>query len=720
MQITSTLLSLCPSAALNSWLKTTRAISIVWLLASTFLGAQDAAQIAEQVQIRRTQYGVPHILAPSLRGAAFGLAYCELEDYGERVIRPLVAARGELALLEGYEAIGSDMINQQGYERAAATYHLLDTETREMMEGFAQGINFYLKKYPDIFPQYKSWQFTGYDIAALTTGVVTATDGRRFVARLKREKAVRDSLLKLNEEGSNAWAFAPSRTKSGHAILVRNPHLAWSAGYYEAHLTVPGVLNFYGDFRIGGVFAIIGGFNQYLGWSTTNNNPDLNEVYALKADPNKPDHYLIDGLSFPLQRKMVRAAFKHGEAQGLETQEFLFTPYGPVIHREEGNIYVLKQAGDGEYRRGQQFTRMLLAQNLEEWKAAMRMQAITSSNYTYADADGNIFYVWNAATPDLPLPSGGDSSAVAVAYSSQIWRKLVPFDSLPQLHNPKGGYLHNENDPFHFTNLHEILPPEQFPAHFPQPRLRQRSQLSLLLIDNEDQLSLEEVVERKHDMRMLLADQVKNDLIKAVRAAQPKKDIRQAIDHLAAWDNRVAADSRGGVLFESWFVHYSDMMGAKELYATPWSYDDPMATPRGLADLSTAAAAFEEAVAAVQQKYGTWDLAWGAVHRLRLGELDLPVGGGPGGLGCFRVLWFSEDGDGKQRIRGGDGWQLAVEFSDPPKAYSILAYGQSNNEKSPHHTDQAELFVQNKMKRVAYTEADIQATLLKAYRPGGE
>lgn len=694
-------------------------IAILLFLIAGSLPAQTGAEIAEQVQIRRTEYGVPHILAPNLQGVAFGLAYCELEDYGDRVIRPLVAARGDLAVLEGYASLESDFINQLGYERAVATYHLLDADTRAMMEGFALGVNFYLTKYPDSFPEYKGWEFTGYDIAALTTGVATAADGRRFVERLQREKAARDS-LKLTEAGSNAWAFAPSRTKSGHAILVRNPHLSWTAGYYEAHLTVPGQLNFYGDFRIGGVFAIIGGFNQHLGWSTTNNRPDLDEVYALRADPDKPDHYLIDGVSFPLERKMVRAEFKNGAALGLETREFLFTPYGPVIHRDEGKIYVLKEAGDGEYRRGQQFTHMLLAKNLEEWKAAMRMQAITASNYTYADADGNIFYVWNATTPDLPVASGGDTAAVEVQHSRQIWSKVVAFDKLPQLHNPKGGYLHNENDPFHFTNLQAILSPDQFPAHFPPPRLRQRSQHSLQLINNEDKLSLEEVVDRKHSMRMLLADQLKDDLIKAVRDAKPQAEILRAADHLVAWDNQVAADSRGGVLFESWFSHYDERMEDRALYAEPWSFDDPMGTPRGLADPAAAAAAFETAVAAVEEQYGSWDLAWGDIHRLRLGNLDLPVGGGPGGLGCFRVLWFAKDKDGKQRIRGGDGWQLAVEFSDPPRAYSILAYGQSNNEASPHHTDQAELFANNQMKKVAYTEADIQKALIRKYRPGEE
>jgi len=680
--------------------------------------AQSAIDEAGEIRIRRTEYGVPHILAATLRGAAFGLAYCELEDYGERVVRPLIAARGDLARLEGNEAIDGDFIRQLGYRRTIGTYHLLDQDTRDLLEGFAAGVNHYLQKHSEAFPGFEGWTFTGYDVAAVTTSVVTAANGRRFIERLRRQRAVRDSLRAITGEGSNSWAFAPSRTASGNAILVRNPHLSWSAGYYEAHLTVPGRLNFYGDFRIGGLFAIIGGFNEYLGWSTTNNSPDLDEVYALRADPERPDHYLIDGASFPLERRLLSAEFKNGNALATETREFLFTPYGPVIDRAEGKIYILKAAGDGEYRRGQQFTRMLLARNLAEWKAAMRLQAITASNYTYADADGNIFYVWNAAVPDLPLPSGGDTAVVEVITSSQIWNRPVPFDSLPQLLNPPGGYLHNENDPFHFTNLQAILPPDRFPNYFPAPRLRQRSQHSLSLIDNDRRFSLEEVVEAKHSMRMLLAEQVKDDLLRAVRAARPKKELRKAADHLEAWDNTVRSDSRGGVLFEAWWKKYAEKRGDRELYAVPWSFDDPMGTPRGLADAETAVAAFAEAVGEVVEKYGAWDLAWGEVHRLRHGDLDLPVGGGPGGLGCFRVLWFTDDEDGKRRIRGGDGWQLAVEFSDPPRAYSILAYGQTDDESSSHHTDQVELFANNRMKPVAFTEEAIRRTLIREYQVG--
>ncbi len=123
-------------------------------------------------------------------------------------------------------------------------------------------------------------------------------------------------------------------------------------------------------------------------------------------------------------------------------------------------------------------------------------------------------------------------------------------------------------------------------------------------------------------------------------------------------------------------------------------------------------------MAQTAQRYGSWDVAWGDVHRIRVGDVDLPIGGGSGALGCFRVLNFARSDDGKLVANGGDGWVFAVEFGDTPRAYSALAYGQSPDPDSPHHADQAVMFAENKMKRVAFTEADVSAQLLQSYHPG--
>ena len=127
--------------------------------------------------------------------------------------------------------------------------------------------------------------------------------------------------------------------------------------------------------------------------------------------------------------------------------------------------------------------------------------------------------------------------------------------------------------------------------------------------------------------------------------------------------------SHGSVLFAEWWRIYTRALTGDDeddtLFAEAWTPEAPMETPRGLADPVLAAELFEDAVASTARRFGTWDVAWGEVHRVRRGLVDEPVGGCEGRMGCFRVLNFSEDSDGKRRVSGGDGWVLAVEFTDP-------------------------------------------------------
>jgi acyl-homoserine-lactone acylase len=272
-----------------------------------------------------------------------------------------------------------------------------------------------------------------------------------------------------SDDGSNAWAFAPSRTKSGNAILLRNPHLQWTAGYWEAHVTIPGKLDFYGDFRIGSPFAVVAGFNPDLGWATTNNAADLDEVYALDVDPAAPDRYLFDGISIPL--RTVSATVEYTAPDGIkqDTRSFLTTPIGPVVHRTKDKIYIVRAGPDGEYRSGEQFLRMMRARNLAEWKAALAMRARATSNLTYADRAGNIYLIWMASIPRRPGASGGDSMALPAHGSGDIWTSLVGLDSLPQVLNPTGGYVQNSNDAPYYTNLHAILDTLRYPPYFERP-----------------------------------------------------------------------------------------------------------------------------------------------------------------------------------------------------------------------------------------------------------
>ncbi len=687
----------------------------------------EADDLWQQVEVVRTAHGVPHIRAENLRAAGYALAWVQCEDYGDRTPMRLVGARGLAARFRGRESLEADFEALRARDRAIETYHLLDQETRDVYDGFAAGVSRYVELNSEDFPPGMPADFSGYDVAALHIGDgPSAARVRRFRAALEgRSGGARDgpgppesAEMSVSEDGSNAWALAPSRTKSRKAILLRNPHLAWTAGYYEAHLTVPGIVDFYGDFRIGGAFGIVGGFNRNLGWATTNSNSgDLTEVYALAIDPDRADRYLLDGASLPIARTTRTVEFATDAGLSSETRDIESTPLGPVVHRTPATLYVARTAGDLEYRAGEQFLRMMRARSLGEWTEAMRIRALVTSNYTYADRAGNIVYLWNAALPLLPHERGG--AATPVGETGEMWTRYVPFEALPQLRNPKGGYIHNENDSPHFANVREKVPGSYAYPNIEPPMLRLRSQHAIELIGNNARLSLEDVVRLKHSYRMLLADRVKPDLLKAVRATRPAGDVAGALAMLERWDNTAAPESRGAVLFDVWWSQYAGRRPAEEQFAVVWTAADPLKTPRGLADTARAVEAFTWAVDETTRRYGSVDVAWGEVHRVRRGDVDVPVGGCSGALGCFRVLGFTRDeADDKLVASTGDGWVLAVEFGDVPRAYSVLAYGQSPHPDSRWHADQAEMFARGELKKVAFTERDVDAAAVSRYRPG--
>jgi acyl-homoserine-lactone acylase len=736
---------------------------VVSLLSVLFLHVINvkAQDLSQQVVVRRTQYGVPHIYAKNIEAAGYAMGYLQMQDYGKYVTSRLIKARGEWAKYHKLRGkalkkwINEDAVNHLLYARAVKNYRLLNKETQNMLKGFAKGVNRYIELHSEKFPQWVKSDFTVYDIHARQLEVVGNSKAavRKFIRAQKRKGIKKESYdgsnpwsyLALHSKdrnrlqlASNAWALAPSRTTSGKAILLRNPHLSWRAGYYEAQMKVAGKFNYYGDFRIGEPLGLVGGFNRYLGWATTNNNPDRAVIYALAIDPDNPNHYLLDGTSFPLIKKKINVEYKTEDGIKTKTNTFLSTPFGRVIYRTENKIYIIKSTTKREYLQGEQFLRMMEAKNLEQWKDAMKIQGKTNSNFIYADGKGNIFYVWNAAIPALNnYKQVNDTTAIFVTKSSEIWINSYPWERLPHLLNPKGGYIQNENNPFYYTNMNEVFDESNFPANFPKPSLGLRSQLAIQLIGGGDKLSLKNVINRKYNMSMLLADRVKVDLIQAVEHSRPSGEIKKALKILKKWNNTVAKNSKGGILFVTWWKRYVQLANrgkrvrptpesagfpapAKALFAVPWTPKQPASTPYGLANKKNTVSAFKWAVQKVKEKYGTLGLKWGEIHRAIVGKYNYPVGGASGRLGCFRVIWYEHMKKNEKKLKavGGDGWILAVEFDKIPRAYSVLAYGESLKKLSPYHGDQLKLFVNKKMKPVHYTEEDVKKNAIKVYHPG--
>ena len=504
------------------------------------------------------------------------------------------------------------------------------------------------------------------------------------------------------------WAIAPSKSKSGKAMLLGNPHQPWAALYWEAQVTVPGKLNFYGGTFVGSP-VLTTGFNEHLGWTHTVDYPDLDDIYTLKMDPAKPDHYLFDGQSRPLQKVEIEV--------GGEKRTYWDSHLGPVVHRTRDTAFAMKSATMSAWAYADEWYALSKTKNWKEFHEVIRRNQLPMFNVTYADVDGNIFYLWNGMVPKrvddgtdyrFEVPGDGDK---------YVWSTLHTTDELPQLLNPKGGYVQNCNAPPWWTSLRDPLDPKKFPSYFePGRALSMRTMMSLEMLESQPKFSLEDVQRLKFNNRMLLASRVKPDLLAAIRTtASNSPDLMNAAKILEAWDNTTAHASRGGVLFMRFWETYSKEV--TQPYAKPWDAKDPLNTPSGLSFPATALNHLEAAVKYTRQNYGSEDVAWGDVYRIRLHDVDLPSDGADGIYGVFHVVTYQDAPDHKRVANGGDGWIMTVEFGKPLKAYSLLAYGETSDPKSKHSTDQAKLFSDHQFKPVWFYERDLNAHVERKYRP---
>jgi acyl-homoserine-lactone acylase len=709
----------------------------------------DAARLAKQVTIRRDTYGIPHILAETEEAAAFGFGYAQAEDHCVPIAQSLVSARGEQARYFG-TGMESDFLLKlyENMRMSEQDLRGVSTVYRKMMHAYAAGINLYVAEHRSELP---SWipAYTGIDImASRRAGSIRSTFSQTTIRALQRKyppaspKRATDHISDLADlinslpdpaaapepPGSNAFALSGSRTASGKPILLGNPHLSWSSLYWEAQVTVPGKVNFFGS-TLAGIPVLRAGFNEQLGWVTTNNSPDLMDVFALPLDPGKPDHYLFDGKSLPLIKKEVTVEIREKDGTlRKETREFWDSHLGKILYRSADKAFAVQSSQLDAFRYYEGFYALSKTRSLKEFQQVMDQNMVPTSNFTYADAAGNIMYMWNARIAERPDDGTDYGLDVPAGTGKYVWKKMIPPSRFPKLVNPAGGYTQNcNNAPWH-TSLRNPLDLRKYPSYIEEEReLALRPQMALEMLNGEEKFSLQDVIRLKYNTKMLLADRVKPALIEAGHEVKdPSPDLQRGLKALAAWDNRVSADSKGGVLFQRFWDTYSQ--GNAQPFRTRWDPQKPASTPSGIANSALALKHLEDAVRWTRQTYGSEDVAWGEVHRFRFGALDLPGDGANGTYGLSRVVRFADMPDGK-RVAGqvqenelpvgfGDGWVIAVQFSKPIQAMSVLAYGQTTRSASKHSSDQIRLFAAHQLRSIWFTEAEIKANLEREYHPG--
>jgi acyl-homoserine-lactone acylase len=703
-------------------------------------------ELASQVTIRRDKFGVPHITAPTEEAAAFGQGYVVAEDHVLVLGRLLLKARSEEAAYFGakegeYDIVAADALCKRLhiYEGAAVGYAKMAPWVQRIAAGYAAGYNHYVRKHRAELPEYVQ-PATPIDFLAHGRRVLLGEfdiNWRQIdeIGKPKKEASASARWPYDFAMGSNMWAIGKDRSASGNALLLGNPHLDWSGSqlWCEVHIQVPHKINMYGATLVGSPVITIG-FNENLGWSHTVNVHDCGGVYELTPDPKDSGNYVYDGKPLPLRKEEYAIKVKTDAGVVEKKITGYWSHYGPVVKQHEGKLYALKSASLDEYDMIEQWNLMAKAKSLGEFRKVLDMQTLPMFNICYADKKGNCFYIHNGRFPDRPAGYDWEGTVPGNTSASE-WNHVLPQSRLPALVNPKGAYVQNCNSAPWYTNVNQFIERKRFPADLTPNFNSMRTQLSLEMIENDPKITLEKVLAYKYNTKLLLADRVKEDLLKAVRGQTVNGiALDEAAELLQQWDNTASRDSKGALLFTEFWRRYGKQ--AKKPYQTPWDEKHPASTPSGLGEPETAREALASAVKELKQDYGTLAVVWGDVHRLRRGSLDVPIGGflseyrsardfeefqGArfGDFGAFRVLRFRKDKekDGKYVARGGDSYVFAVEFTSPPTAHSICAYSQSDDPKSPHYTDQSELFAKEQWKRAWFTDEDIAKNLEREYHP---
>lgn len=729
----------------------TRPLGVVVVITSlSALSAQrPAGDIARQertartVTIHRDQWGVPHIVGPTDASVVFGLAYAQAEDNFAVLEDSYIRALGRASEVYGADTIDDDTLTRllEFTRLARDEYRRAGRRVRALYDAYADGLNFYVRTHrsrqPVLLQRFEPWfplvllRYKYYQLEFLDySGLDSARREVRPVA-----------FASERPQGSNAWALAPSRSASGNAMLFINPHVAFygPAPYYEAHLQSEEGWNFSGVGRYGFPLLYIG-HNDHLGWTHTDNYPDIGDLYLERFDdPRQPLAYRYGTGHRRATEWTDTLRVKTPTGIDVRSLRFRKTHHGPVIAEHGGNPVTVRLAKLEEGGWYEQWYAMSKARSLAEFRSALARVAIPYMNVTYADDDGNILYVYGGSVPrrstrfDWTRPVDGSDP-------NTEWRGYHALDDLPQVLNPPSGYVQNTNSTPLSTTSAGNPDPSRFPKYMVGPEQdNARAQMSRRILESRARFTFDEWTELSTDTRVQVAERFVPAILaewERLRRSDPTRAAR--IDPLVValrdWDHVSRVDSVPMTLFALWYERHEP--------SGPWWN---VVAPRipAHAGMWPAMSVLEEVRAELEQAWGTWNVPWGELNRhqrihwsgrqpFRDDLPSWPVAGAPGTLGVIfaftaRRPYVSAgpvSADPRPAVRrryglGGNSYVSVIEFGSK-RARSIMYFGQSGDPASPHYVDQAPLYARGAFKPAWFTANDIMAHLERSYRPGEE
>jgi acyl-homoserine lactone acylase PvdQ len=723
---------------------------------------------ANDVNIIQDKWGIPHIYGKTDAEAVFGLMYAECREDFPRVEKNYLEVLGRQAEAYGESYLYNDVMMRLIYDsaQAVADYQKSPDWMHKLLDAFADGVNFYLYKHPDVKPlvlkRFEPWyalMFTDGSVSATSTGGVRVDEIKNFYgANLNRVTEVERMILidrgmKVpgdgsgettqadsdevkqpvgeRETGSNGFALAGFRTASGNTELYINPHVPF---YFrlEVQLVSDEGLNTYGAVTWG-QFFVYQGFNAHCGWMHTSSLADVADVYEEKVQRQGEGWvYAYDGGTRPVQSKPFAVYYKRNDSLFALAVNGYHTHHGPVLASRDGKWLSLR-----EYNRSLnallEAWLITKANTFDDYKKAMDLRANTTNNTVYADDQGNIAYWHGNFMPrrdtsfDWSLPVDGSIAATE-------WKGTHELDEIVHSYNPATGWIQNCNSTPYSLSGGSSPERGKYPAYMAPDGENFRALNAARLLAGANDFTLDSLITKGYDRYLTAFDILLPALFDAYSSApdSTRKALQEPVALLQKWDRRSAVHSVATTLAVEWGTR---ILRYASRPATAEAASNAVGMAKAALDHSSAAQKTGELAAAqaeLRQRYGNWKIEWGDICRYQrlTGRIvenyddkkpSLGVGLVPSTFGALPSFVSGVmPGTSKRYGVSGNSFVAAVEFGKKVVARTIVTGGESSDPTSPHFTDQAVMYLTGKFKDVLFYPEDVQAGAVATYHPGDQ
>ena len=692
---------------------------------------------AANVTIIRDDWGIAHVYGKTDADAVFGMEYAQAEDDFNRVETNYLNALGRLAEAEGEHAVYQDLRMKLFIDpdTLKALYRTSPPWLQRLMNAFADGLNYYLYKHPDVQPRvitrFEPWMALSFTEGSIG-GDIEQVDLRDLAAfygdttRAPQAGGEGDDPL-AEPSGSNGIAIAPRLTHDHHALLWINPHTSF---YFRSELQmVSGEgLDVYGAVTWG-QFFVYQGFNRTAGWMHTSSGVDnIDEFLETIVRRGGKYLYKYGGAELPVARRTVTVPYRTASGMQRRTFTAYFTRHGPVV-RKVGDRWVSISLMQHPVHALMQSYSRTKAKDYAAFRRIMEMHTNSSNNTVFADASGNIAYFHSNYIPrrdtafDWTEPVDGSNPATA-------YHGVLSFAETPNLLNPASGWLYNSNN-WPWSAAGPDSPKRgDFPRYVETgTEETPRGYHALRVLSDSKDWTPQTLIAAAFDSYLPAFERMIPPLLKAYDALPATDTLRPRLaDQIASvrdWDYRWGATSVPTTLAVFWGTTLLPRVAraARAAGVSPIAYAAERATPDEL--LGALAAASDT----LRANFGAWRTPWGDINRFQRiddsiashfddGQPSIPVP-------FTSAVWGSLASFGARPYPNtkkwygsyGNSFVAVVEFGDSVRAWAVTAGGESGHPGSKHFNDEAERYASGGLRDVYFYRSQLTGHTEREYHP---